>query len=84
MAVLRDLRSGIQGLGPFFYEAFSKPVGVISPVGKQPIRLWRAVLQGSCVSIIADLTRCDKEADGTSTILDHWSTVGHRQCKNEP
>ena len=50
-------------LYPFVCLCISEPVGIIAPVGQQPLRLWQTTQQGSCPGVIADLACGHDEAD---------------------
>jgi hypothetical protein len=47
------------------FQGISEPVSVITPVGQQPVRLWKAAQQGRRSGVVADLTCAHEEADRT-------------------
>ena len=54
---------------PFVFQRISEPVGIIAPVGQQPIGGWQAAEQGRSAGIVADLTCGHEEADRSSLCI---------------
>ncbi len=51
---------------PLAFQRIPEPVGIITPVGQQPLRPWRTAQQGRRAGVIADLTCRHEEADRPS------------------
>jgi hypothetical protein len=57
------LPSADAGLYPLVFQRISEPVGIMAPVGQQPLRLWQTTQQGRRIRIVADLACGHEEAD---------------------
>lgn len=64
------------GLDPLFLKGFPEPVGIIAPVGEQPLRLGQLVQQSHRADIVADLTGGREEAQGTAVGIGDGMKLG--------
>lgn len=63
-------------LYPSVFQCISEPVGIIAPVGQQPLCLWQTTQQGSCPGVIADLTCRHEDADRASIAVGDGLQLG--------
>src|SRR3546814_6073318 len=54
------------GSNPLFLQGVAEPVGIIAPVGQQPLGLGKFVEQSGSTDIVTDLTGGHEEAQGTA------------------
>ena len=57
------------GFDPLFLKRISEPVGVVSAVTQQPLRLGKVVEQRGCTGIIADLASGYEEAERATVCI---------------
>ena len=66
----RDFLPRMQGLIPFIFKGFAKPIGIVAPVGQKPVGLGQAAQQRCGAGIVADLARSHEELE--------WAAPGIR------
>jgi hypothetical protein len=58
------------GPDPLIFKGFAKPIGIVAPVGQQPVGLGQAAQQRCGAGIVADLARSHEELE--------WAAPGIR------
>ena len=63
-------------LYPFVFQRISEPIGVVTPIGQQPLGWWQTPQQSRRTGIIADLACGHEEADRATVAIGNGVQLG--------
>jgi len=69
---------------PFVFQRFSIPIGIVTPVSQEPLRLWQVLQQGGSAHVVADLACRHEELQRPPLGIRHGMELGVQPAFRAP